>query len=227
MAILKSKIGLLKGRIENMTFYVRNGQQVVRTANNFGHRDRKSQAQLDHRLKMKLTTAFLRPIKDFLRASYKSVESSRAYNQASSFHLKNAFVIEDGHPSFDYTKAMVCQGFLATPENAAMQFDPEEKTFTFTWTDNSGQAGANEDDQLVFLIYAPTHSYYFSSIEHKPTFSRNIFCETTASRKDGSFCYKPTPFSQEEYYVYLAFRNVDDSDISNSVCVGKVEVKGN
>lgn len=211
MAIQYSKTGLMKGKISNLTFYVRYGEQIVRQSSNPNHHDRKSPAQLNHRMKITLMTEFLSPIKDFLKTSFKSVVSGKAYHQASSYLMKNAFTIIDDEPVLDCQKALVCQGFLTPPENAAVRV--EDGRIVFSWTDNSGQASANADDQLVFLLYDAWFNFR-SSME----------LPHTASRSDESFSPVFERVTYGDFHVYMAFRKDDDTDISNSVYAGMIHL---
>ena len=201
----------MKGRINNLSFYIRSGEQIVRASTNSYHHDRKSPKQLIHRQKITLMTEFLSPIKDFLKTSFKSVESGKAYSQASSYLMKNAFTIVDDEPILDCQKALVCQGFLTPPENAAVRV--EDGRIVFTWADNSGQASANADDQLVFLLHKGNYGFR-SSIE----------LSHTASRKDGVFSPVFDRILYGDFHVYMAFRTFDDTDISNSVYAGMIHL---
>lgn len=212
MAIQYTKTGLMKGRINNLSFYIRSGEQIVRASSNSYHHDRKSPKQLTHRQKITLMTEFLSPVKDFLKTSFKSVEKGKAYSQASSHLMKNAFTIVDGTPVLDPQKVLVCQGFLSPPENASVHVDGGN--IVFTWTDNSGQACANADDQLVFLLHKGNHNSR-SSLE----------LSHTASRKDGVFSPVFDRMIYGDFHVYMAFRTFDDTDISNSVYVGMISVE--
>ena len=212
MLIIDPKTGLMKGSVGNMTYYIRNGKQIVRVRHNSSHHDAKTPKQIDQRHKMSMAIGYLKPIAGFIRTSFKSVPPFEAHDRAKSHIMDNACIKVEDTSTLDYSKVLVCQGTLAPPDGATMHFNPFEQTFTFAWADNSGQACANEDDQLVFLIYDNFRGSIYSS-QHM---------ESTALRKDGTFCFKPHCLSEGNYMVYLAFRNADDTDISNSVCVGMV-----
>ena len=211
MAIQYTKTGLMKGRINNLSFYIRCGEQIVRASSNSYHHDRKSPKQLIHRQKITLMTEFLSPVKDFLKTSFKSVEKGKAYSQASSHLMKNAFTIVDGTPVLDPQKVLVCQGFLSPPENASVHVDGGN--IVFTWANNSGQACANADDQLVFLLYDAWFNFR-SSME----------LPHTAARSDESFSPVFERVTYGDFHVYMAFRKDDDTDISNSVYAGMIHL---
>ena len=212
MVKINPKTGSLKGVMGPYSIYPSDDGNIIRPAHNISHHDRKSAGQMAQRQKVTLATDFLSPIKEFLKISFKTADGKNAYNRASSYLHKNAFTIIDEIPTINFQKVLVCQGLLAPPEGATLQFS--NGTFTFAWTDNSVNAAANANDQLVFLIYNPTSKQFYSSLS----------CESTSTRENGRFDFTPKSVIHGDLHIYMAFRNADDTDISNSVHLGMVTI---
>ena len=206
--------GFMKGSTGNVTYYNYRGQQRARVKHPLSHHDAETPKQKNQRHKMTMANGYLCHIKPFIKEYYKIVPPYDAYNAAKRHIINDAHVTLSGTTALDYSKILVCQGTLAPPDSAMMHFNPFEQTFTFTWADNSEQARANADDQLVFLIYDNFNNSYYSSLH----------MGTTATRVDRAFCFKAEHMSPGNYMVYMAFRKNDSTDVSNSVCVGMVSV---
>ncbi|MFB9052172.1 DUF6266 family protein [Formosa undariae] len=113
-----------------------------------------SAAQQRQRDKFKTVLQFLTPIKELLNETFgKQVGSKSPYNQAMSYHMREALIPTPSGFTMDYNKVLVAMGGLCGLEQPAVQSLPDH-TLSITWDDNSSQGLAYPTDAFVVVAYA-------------------------------------------------------------------------
>lgn len=168
--------------------------------------DKKSDKQLKQRSKLQQVNAFLKPIKEFLKIGFVERQMTQnAFQAATSNLLRNAF--DEGDENMKLEKISVCRGSLMPPEGASVS--QSEHVVIFRWNDNSSAAGAKETDKLVFLLY---------NIEQ----GKALWNVEKATRKDKYEMHLTDNDLEGTFLVYIAFINNKETEVSNSVYLGRV-----
>lgn len=98
---------------------------------------------------------FLAPIKTVLTRYFGQSANFRSrYDLATSYHLKNAVLLEDDAFEIQYNKVLISKGDLQGISGAKIIPRPNAE-MRLEWIDNSGQGLALPKDKLLFVIYAP------------------------------------------------------------------------
>ncbi|PNW27870.1 DUF6266 family protein [Formosa algae] len=114
-----------------------------------------SAAQQRQRDKFKMVLQFLTPIKVLLNDTFgKQVGSKSPYNQAMSYHMREAVKQMPTGFTMDYAKVLVGMGGLCGIEQPTVQTTPAH-TLHITWDDNSTQGMAYPTDAFLAVVYAP------------------------------------------------------------------------
>ncbi|GAA4296822.1 DUF6266 family protein [Aestuariibaculum suncheonense] len=114
-----------------------------------------SPAQQLQRDKFKYIHNFLAPIKPLLANTFGTATGSRScYNQAISYHLKEAVRHHGNAFEMLYTKVLISMGPLCGLEQPVVTH-PENGRLFMAWTDNSNQSMAYATDALLVVAYAP------------------------------------------------------------------------
>lgn len=173
--------------------------------------DKKSEGQVKQRTKLKVVNDFLKPIKEFLPIGFVQRDARHnPYQAATSLLLKHAFKEDSEMPELNFANVLICQGTLAMPQKASVSVS--DHVIIFRWEDNSKSVCAKATDKLVFMLY---------DIEHQHA----IWGINETSREEEHHLYLADNDLVGIYQGYIAFINSKETEISNSVYVGEIELK--
>lgn len=160
--IIKNTIGELSGKAGGLVFKTgKNGNYVSSLP---VHTKKKPSAvQQLQRNKMTLVMEFLQPFQHVFREVYFPFQQNKSgFHAAKSHYLKEAVAFENGKYTIDYSKALLGYGDLRMIKDLQITPDINTHSFTIQWIDNSRQAMACPDDQLMVVCFAPeTQQRYF------------------------------------------------------------------
>ena len=199
--------GLVIGRVGHLVYYVRDGQQCVRT---LAPKQKKPQspAQLLQQAKFTAMQQWLTPLKDYFRAFPVKGLSKAAFSSS----IRQACTAEGSKVGIDASKMVLTQGPLCAMEGGA--FTLEGRTLHLSWNDNTRLIMSDATDRLVWLLYNPDTMTYLSDLgaQRMPhRFERHCSIELPATAK-GS------------YHLYATFCNIHGNAISDSVYLGEVKL---
>jgi hypothetical protein len=172
----------------------------------------KTAAQLAQRAKFALMVQFMKPLADFVRATFKKLAIKKtAFNAAVSYNLKRA--ITGTYPDYDvdYTKVLVSQGTLPGALNPEVTATVAGE-IGFTWEDNTGGPYAKATDKAALCVYNPAKGY-----------SVDLFDGNTRAGGSQSVTL-PANWTGDEVQCFIAFSNANGSVYSNSAFVGGIIV---
>jgi len=168
----------------------------------------RTEGQVNQRNKFTATLEFLQPNIEFIRVGYKDYAiKMTAFNAAMSEILGNA--ITGTAPDFvvDYPNVLVSKGNLKGILNPSFDAATAGQV-SLSWSDNSNEINANNDDRLMTLIYNPAKK---ESVVKVLGTSRFMAAQMVAI---------PSNFSGDTIHVYNAFISADGKIISDSSYVG-------
>ena len=130
------------------------GKNVLRSAPTISTKPA-SVAQQKQRDKFKGVSQFLTPIKEILTETFgASVGSKSPFNNAMSYHMKEAVQQTTVGFQLEYAKVLIGKGGLCGFENPVVQMLPTHR-LQVSWDDNSTQGLAYPTDAFLIVVYAP------------------------------------------------------------------------
>lgn len=170
------------------------------------YKDAKSKGQMKQRSKFMLANELLKNFTPLLRIGYRDCAGKRTgFTAAMSYVMANAIEQPPEGASIDYEKVKIAQGTLTTAMEANVKL--EKGKAIFTWINNSGRGDAQEEDNVMTLVY------------NKMT--RQAVYHLHTARRSDSYCELPLPeeWLKENLTVYIAFENEERKCVSNSECL--------
>lgn len=162
--ISKSLIGELSGKAGGLVFKTgKNGNYVSSLP--IPTTKKPSAVQQLQRDKMTVVMDFLKPLFPFLRETYFPFQQNKSgFHAAKSYYLKEALIMDNGVYTIHYPKALVSFGDVLAMESLRITPDTTTQSITVEWTNNSQQAMAATNDQLLVVCYAPqTQQLYYQT----------------------------------------------------------------
>ena len=170
----------------------------------------KTEAQLDQRARFGAALKFLQPLTSFLRVGFKNYAVKKtAFNSAMSYNLNNALAGAFPEYFIDYASALVSRGSLPGALNPQVQSTIPNQ-IDFTWQDNSQDSTASPNDRVLLVVLNPSKQKAISIIGGN---------ERTVGQQSIEV---PSTFMGDEVHCYIAFQNINQSVLSDSVYVGSV-----
>lgn len=210
MATLKQGIlGGFSGKVGTVVGSTWRGKNVLRSAPRKSTKPI-SAAQQRQRDKFKCVLQFLTPIKSILTQTYgANVGNKTPFNNAMSYHMKEAVKQIPTGFIMDYSKVLIGMGGLCGLENARVHAVTAH-ALNITWNDNSTQGLAYATDAFLVVAYAPSihcfdyfmvnsvretgeyllnfkESFYGETVQLWATFTNTKLSLTATSRYLGSF----------------------------------------
>jgi hypothetical protein len=149
-------IGALIGRVGPVSGYLRNGENILRSAHS--RSDRKvTPARTAQRAKIKICNDFTRAFSGtgfFNRTFPSAAGCGTGYNRATSAIMNLAITGNFPDTRIDYLNILISKGALPPPEKAAASINGDENIF-FNWEDNTGNGTAKSDDKVIMVAYFP------------------------------------------------------------------------
>ena len=147
-------LGGFSGKIGTVVGSSWRGKNVLRSAPCISTKPA-SAAQQKQRDKFKGVSQFLTPIKEILTETFgASVGSKSPFNNAMSYHMKEAVQQTTVGFQLEYAKVLIGKGGLCGLENPVVQMLPTHR-LQVSWDDNSTQGLAYPTDAFLIVAYAP------------------------------------------------------------------------
>lgn len=154
-----------------------------------------SAAQQRQRDKFKCVLQFLTPIKGILTETFgANVGTKTPFNNAMSYHMKEAVKQTSTGFTMEYSKVLVGMGGLCGVEQPLVQ-SVTPHALHITWEDNSAQGLAYPTDIFLVVVYAPL-------LQRFDYFKTDSLRETTACLLDFE-----DSFYGETVHVWTTFTN--------------------
>ena len=172
----------------------------------------KTEAQLDQRARFGAALKFLQPLTSFLRVGFKNYAvKMTAFNSAMSYNLNNA--LSGVYPEYfiDYASALVSRGTLPGALNPQVQSSTLGQV-DFTWQDNSQDANASANDKVLLVVFNPAKQLAITIVGGNDRAA------------GGQAVTVPSSFAGDQVECFIAFQNLNQSVLSNSVYAGPVVV---
>ena len=203
-------LGHFTGKAGNITGYIRNGKNFVRS------RPRKSNipsspARLAQQQKIKVCGGFTRAFSGsgFFNKTFPAYgHSSTGYNRATSAIMHLAIIGAYPDTAIAYSQVLISKGPLPGATNASAMLN-REGNISFNWEDNTGTGTAKENDKVIVVAYFPS--------EKKAIFNTGI-----ALRKDGQAILNTQQMQGVAAETWIGFLSHDEKDASDSVYSGQV-----
>jgi hypothetical protein len=193
---LLGKMGTIVGSSRNGKPYVKSlpVRKAPATAN-----------ELVNREKWKRTQAWVKPIREFVKAGFKNYSPTvQGYGAAVSWLRRHAFEGNEANSPINPAKMQVSFGDLPLPADIAVAL---EQQLQFSWHASLVEGG-HPDDQVMLLAYDLNDP------------SATCFITTGQFRKTGHDVLPVLPCKTHQ--VYIAFTAADRSRQSHSVYLGEI-----
>lgn len=204
-------MGGFSGRVGTVVGGRRNGIDYMR-AKRSDVKDAKSDAQENQRARLVTVIHFLKPFRAFFPVGFKNRKNGLSpFNAAVSCNMQEALVGVYPDFSIDYSRLKVSKGSMPGALNPAV-INSQTNELIFTWEDNCDQIGAMANDRVALLVYDPQKK-------------KSISLLLGNSRMTGSQALTlPDGFGGENLQCYIAFRNLSQTNISDSQYVGSISL---
>ncbi len=205
-------LGKFIGKTGNVSGYVRNGQNILRTSSN-NTVSKVTPKRMAQREKIKVCTAFTKPFAGtgfFNKAFPAYGDSGSGYNRATSILMNLAVAGNYPDTYIAYHKVLISRGPLPAAENAAATADVAGNIF-FSWTDNSGAGTAKTDDKVILLAYFEEAKQIIYSLD-------------AAERADCQAMLITKGMQGYAAETWTGFLSNDEKDAANSVYTGKIQL---
>lgn len=168
----------------------------------------KTEAQLDQRARFGAALKFLQPLTSFIRVGFKNYAvKMTAFNSAMSYNLNNA--LAGVYPDYfiDYASALVTRGALPGALNPQVASTAPGE-IEFSWTDNSQGAHAKPTDKVLLVVLNPVKQQAITIVGGNDRAA------------GGQTVTVPSSFAGDQVECFIAFQNLNQSVLSNSVYAG-------
>jgi hypothetical protein len=209
--LLNGILGNYTGKIGKLSFYVRNGKQVVRTIGKMSKPP--SEKQLQCYAEMAAINKFLKPLIEFVNAGFAAKArgtTKTPYNLALGYNKKYALQGTNPEISINYEKVLLTQGKLPEVLNAAVVLTTQG--LSFSWEVPANLAWPRSTDQSMLLAYFPD-------------LQKAVYVLAGASRMKGGDVLPLQPeLLTEHMEVYISFVSENRREISTSTYLGSFHV---
>ncbi len=195
--------GSVSGKVGSVVYYKMYGKDYVRSLPDV-RKDKPTPAKLRQRQRLSLVTAFLKPFKDLVKITFAHNTVGRSpYHTAQSFNMKNA-IKGDEYPDqeIDFSKVVLSAGSLELPKEFTAKLT--DKGLLLEWNDYVN----GTSDTLVVILF----NRYTNYIEYQ---------FTAVSKYKNSYLWD-VDLDDKQTSVWIAFRSLDQTDMSNSLYLGEV-----
>jgi hypothetical protein len=205
----KGILGGFSGKVGTVVGANWRGKDIMRSLPKKSDRE-PSTEQMMVRLKFKLVTQFLAPIRPVLVKYFGQPQGFKSRrNLATAYHILEAITGDYPDYAIDYQKVIVSKGELlglqqptATPQATA--------EIALAWEDNTGQGLAKADDGLLVVVYNE---------------SRGLFETREGAAPRSSMAYTlslPRNWVGETVQCWIAFTSAEGKKCATSVFMGTV-----
>lgn len=171
-----------------------------------------SQSQLEQREKFKLMIDFLSNMSDLLSFTFGSyTQKESGFNAAVSYNFNKA-VMGSASPFYiDYSLTLLSRGFLLAASTAKAEAAAGNMV-QFSWADNGNTAKSNPTDIAILIAYCPDTN-------------RSVYVTDGATRSDLALALDTSAFAGRTVETWIAFRKEDNSQVSDSVYTGSIQLE--
>lgn len=209
MAKIQDLFDAGRGKLGNLVVYKMKGQSIIRTKPEHYH-DRKSPAQLAQRQRMKVVNEFLHPFLDLIRLTFPPQKVGRtARSEAQSYIMRNALAGEYPNSYVDKSRALLSHGPLPVPVSATVASGPDG--LLIEWENDAEATRRHPNNTLVVMAVQEESNH-------------GTYNFTDVKRTEGRYTWKPS-LSAGPVAVWIAFRNQEQTEMSNSVFAGNCETE--
>ncbi len=171
------------------------------------YKDKKSNAQLKQRQKMKLVHSFLYDFKPDLNLMFNEGSVGRTpYQAAVSYNLKYGVTGDYPDQKINYRSALIAKGSLPLPDSIELMVTGDD--VKIAWDTSYFHNTKNVNDELNLYILGKE----MGSIAER--------YNTKIKRQEGSCIINEWLIEElEDLIIWAFFVNKDQSEVSNSVCL--------
>src|SRR5437868_10110276 len=201
-------LGAFIGKAGNITGYVRNGKNCIRTRSNRKN-VKPTAARLAQREKIKVCGGFTSAFSGtgFFKKSFPAYgDSGTGYNRATSALMNLAVTGSYPQVSLAYPLVLISKGPLPVAENATATVNADGNIL-FSWADNSGTGTAKANDKAIVVAYFPG-------------MKQIIYSLNAGTRADGQCVLPAANMQGYAAETWIGFLSHDETDASNSVYGG-------
>lgn len=168
----------------------------------------RTEGQVNQRNKFTEVLEFLQPNLGFVKVGFKGAAIKQTeFNAAMSYNLRNAITGSAPNFSVDYANALLSKGKLNKPKDPTANYDTAGHVH-FSWTENTGEGDAKEEDLMMMLVYNPSKK-------------ESVYVLTGTVRAEEEFSMSvPSSFVGDLVHSYIAILNQEGTITSDSVYLG-------
>lgn len=122
--------------------------------------------------------------------------------------MRNAFV-DYPVPGIDYAKVLVTRGNLWNAQHAAAK--AATNAITFTWANDSGIGGADQNDQSILVAYCEA-------------LNQCVFTKEGGARHSGKAILAVPDFRGQKVHTWLGFISADGDRVAVSIYTGEITI---
>lgn len=202
-------LGAVTGKIEPVTGYARNGQNLLRTSTSVKYKPTALRIEQLERIKLcnRFTKAFTGT--DFFNKTFPAYgNTGTGYNRATSALMNLAIngIYPDIHLS--YLQVLISKGKLSAAEHAAAA-PMNDGNIYFSFTDNSDTRTAAATDKIIVVAYVEA-------------LQQAVFSFSAGLRKNCEAILPVMHFKGYAAETWIGFLSNDEMQASNSVWTGRV-----
>jgi hypothetical protein len=208
----KAKYGVygpITGKLSNLVWFSRYGQDYVRTK---GERTAPlSASQKSNCRDMAVLMDFFKNIKPFLKAGFGHLAAGTTlnyHNLATACNKTQAIAHDGDQTSIDFSAVVLSDGQALEPQEPAVELTPSG--LEFTWAYDKVADWASGKDQVMLMAYFPASQ-------------EAVFTTSGARRTAGKDILElPVSLRTQRMELYIAFQNDERTDACRSVYMGKL-----
>ena len=200
--------GVFLGKAGNLSGYMRNGQNIIRT-NRRKTNNKITPARQMQQAKIKVCNDFTKAFTGtgFFNKSFPTYgDTGTGYNRATSALMNLAITGSYPDTFISYPLVLISKGPLPGAENPSAEVN-NEGNILFNWINNSGTGTAKADDKVITVAYFPA--------------VKQVIYGLNAGIRSDSFAILQTNKMQGyTAETWIGFLSNDEKDTANSVYTG-------
>ena len=204
--------GVFLGRAGNLSGYMRNGQNIIRT-NRRKTNGKVTPAKQAQQEKIKVCNHFTKAFTGtgFFNKSFPAYgDTGTGYNRATSALMNLAITGSYPDTGISYPLVLISKGPLPRAENASAAVN-NEGNILFNWIDNSGTGTAKADDKAIVVAYFPA-------------LKQVIYSLNAGIRSDTFAALQTNKMQGYTVETWIGFLSNDEKDTASSVYTGSISL---
>lgn len=203
-------LGEFIGTAGPVSGYMRNGGNFLRSRRRCSNKPM-TEKRLAQQQKIRVCNEFTKPFSQsgFFNKTFPGYGSTATgYNRATSALLHQAITGNYPYTALAYPLVLISRGQMPSPEDAAASLNAEGNV-EFTWTNNSGNGTAKDNDKAILVAYAPS-------------LQQAVYAVSDGRRKDGHAILNTQMFTKCVIETWMGFISNDEKDAATSVYTGRL-----